>query len=166
MICDRILGNLDSFEPIGDREIDAIDFDWTESRRRFLRKRSNAGRSVGLLLSVGTILRHDDVCFAGERVVIVAHQRPCRAIFVRPANAALAYELGQQHSPVEIRADALVMPEDDVMAAWLARKGVAFTVELTRFVPIANDLSVSASQLEIAYEGPQAGQRRRRALSV
>jgi urease accessory protein len=144
--CDTILDNVhnDGFRirhPDSLREQDEFEFSWTESHRRFIRKRSRAGRELGVLLPLGSRLRDGDVLFVDNSLILIARLTAAQVLVVADLNphalAELAYELGNQHWPIEIRDDhSLVLPDDDVLRSWLRRRGINGEPKLALFKPI------------------------------
>jgi urease accessory protein len=146
--CDAVLDNAHTqgFQaryPIGgDRAQDELPFVWTEAHRRFLRKRSRAGRDVGILLPLGSRLRDGDLLFADPSLLMIARLLPAPLLAVtchQPRRLAeLAYELGGEHRPIEIRGDGrtLLLPDDDILRAWLCRRGFEFEATEGLFNPL------------------------------
>jgi urease accessory protein UreE len=157
MICQAVLGNLDDgnhrtrAEGI---EHDQVELTWAECRRRFLRKRSVNGRSVGTLLPVGAVLRHGDLLHADGSLILSVVLRPCAVLLIRPPTitraAHAAYLLGEIHAPLEIAADGLLTPEDDRVAAMLHRMGFRYELTTRRFTP-------GASCVQLVPTDPGAG---------
>ncbi|HYO08875.1 MAG TPA: urease accessory protein UreE [Tepidisphaeraceae bacterium] len=142
MICDRILGNLGDGEPWLDHAArDVIDLTWFECFRRAVKKRTRGGRSVGLLLPLGTTLHHGDVVWKDDGGIIAVEVRPCEVLAVRPATLAetgmIAAELGNLHVPLEVRRDGtlLVLPDGPVEGV-LRRYGASAQRETVRFSPL------------------------------
>ena len=143
--CDAILDNVydDGFRirhPASVREQDEFEFSWTESHRRFIRKRSRAGRELGVLLPLGSRLRNGDVLFDGKSLILIARLTPAHVLVIAGMSphglAEVAYELGNQHWPIEIRDDhSLVVPDDDVLRSWLRRRGINGEPKLELFKP-------------------------------
>ena len=141
MICDRILGHIDDAEFASTRfEFDALELTWQECRRRFLRKKSCGGREVGLLLPVASHLCQGDVVFVDANLVIYVAVPPTRVLVIRvhtlEESAAVAYEMGSLHCPVEITPEAIIIPADDAMEALLTRRGFPFMNSIRPFQPM------------------------------
>lgn len=139
MICERILGNIAERQPPAAVEVDDVPFQWTEAQRRFLKKRSRAGRSVGIMLPAGTVLRDGDVLHEAPGVVVVARLEHAALLAVpatdRGAWGRLLYELGSRHEPVEVRDDRLLLTARDDLRAWLDRMGIDYALVNDRFRP-------------------------------
>ena len=148
--CDAVLDNIyaEGFEARyargdggGGRAQDEVSFAWTEAHRRFLRKSSRAGREVGILLPLGTRLREGDLLFADRQLLLIARLLPTPLLVVTCPHprrlAEWAYKLGEEHWPIEIRDDGrtLLLPDDDVLRAWLCRHHVAFECTSGLFNP-------------------------------
>jgi urease accessory protein len=177
--CDAVLDNAYAegfgakYPGGGGRERDELSFAWTEAHRRFLRKRSRAGRDVGILLPLGSRLRDGDLLFADQSLLMIARLVPAPLLAVtchQPRRLAeLAHELGDEHRPIEIRDDGrtLLLPDEDLLRAWLCRRGFEFEAIEGLFNPLSH-VGVSPSY---AYQvGPvaprQVNQPARRSFSM
>ena len=80
MLCDRVLGNVDSDAPghYTGRERDVLELSWRECARRAVRGRTAGGRRIGVLLPRGEHLRHGDVIADGDAMgLVVVSVLPC-----------------------------------------------------------------------------------------
>jgi urease accessory protein len=151
VICDRVLGHVDdeifSRDP---RERDPVLLTWQECGRRFLRKVSEGGRAVGLLLPVGPPMRHGDVLWADERVVIHVSVIEAAVLEIPTPTprvaAGVAYELGAMHCAVELGEGAIYVAADDAMEAILGRMWIRFGHGVRRFTPHEPGLRVTVAE--------------------
>jgi urease accessory protein len=104
-----------------------LELDWdVRQKSRFLATDS-LGRSIGVLLPRGTVLRGGDVLVAedGSFVRIVAAAQPVLRITHCSQHGTAfdliraAYHLGNRHVPMELKPDHLVMEPDHVLADML-----------------------------------------------
>ena len=106
-----------------------------------MRKRSRAGRAVGVLLPLGATLGHGNVLAEEPDVLVVVNLIECEVIVTQPRDAremaVLALELGNLHVPVEISGDALLTLPDGPVEAVLERYRAAYSIERRRFTPVA-----------------------------
>jgi urease accessory protein len=161
MICQAILGNLYDGSFVARVAIDEVELHWHECRRRSLRKRSRAGRDVGVLMAAGTVLRHGDVLHADASVTLAVSVRPCALLAIAiesPARAAaLAYALGEQHKPMEIRTAEILTPADDAIAALLRRLGFECVEKWDRFAPARSSVTwIAAAEKMLSTSGRPA----------
>jgi|SRR5687768_4419750 len=143
MIYDRVLGNIETDAPDAwdGRVRETIDLAWFECYRRAVKKRTSAGRSIGLLPPLGTVLRHGDVVAHVEGGIVVIDVTPCELFEARPADLAamgtIAAELGNLHVPLEVCAGgSLFILPDGPAEAVLRRCGVPYERVTSRFAPL------------------------------
>ena len=155
MLCDRILGNVDTDAAgrYASRSRDALELTWRECARRAVRGRTEGGRTVGVLLPLGTHLRHGDVLADdGDVGLVVVTVVPCEtwvADFADPASMAMAsLELGNLHVPVEVIAPLrLVTIPDGPIRGVLDRLASSWRAEVRRFQPLRATVSGESLQL-------------------
>lgn len=142
MVCERLIGD------VGDptftdsevaREHDFLEITWQESRKRFLRKTSRAGRDIGVLLPAGIDLRHGAVLYFDSHLLLSVSILPSQVTVIQtrtPEEAArVAYELGNLHLPAEIIPEGILTPQSDDLDAFLTRCGFKYQHDLRRFKP-------------------------------
>lgn len=139
MIVERVLGNIYDTGESPHRMLDPFYLDWQDCHRRAVRGRSESGRDIGVLLSVGQSLRHGDILFEDERTRIVCMVRPAQVLVIEPPGAQamglLAAELGNLHAPVEIRQNQIITIEDGPVLEILRRCGAPYRQESRIFQP-------------------------------
>jgi len=160
MLCDRVLGNVDSDAADGyaGRPRHVLELSWRECARRAVRGRTTSGVRVGVLLPPGTQLRHGDVIADdGAAVLVVISVLPCEVWVAEFADvgslAAASLELGNLHVPVEVVTDgrlppALVTPPDGPTRGVLDRLATTWRTEVRRFQPLR--ATVTAGGLRVA----------------
>ncbi len=129
MIIERPLGNLkdDKFK---DLEVDYVDFEWYELRRRIQKVTSRGGYDIGLRWDQETLsagLMQDDVLAVEDGKAIAINVKETEAIVakintVREA-AKLCYEIGNRHAPLFFgeNFDEIIMPYDKPMLVMLEK---------------------------------------------
>lgn len=157
MLCDRVLGNIASADPalFAGKEHDVLDVTWRDCARRAVRGRTRSGLALGVLLPLGTTLRHGDVLFEDDRRVVTVNLLPCE-VWVADfsdatslANAAL--ELGNLHLPVEVTADGqLVTPPDGPARGVLDRYVERWRPGIRRFQPLRATVLGTGGNLRLA----------------
>ena len=163
MLLDRVLGN--AFSDAGGyagREWDALELTWRDCTRRALRGRTEAGRSVGVLLPVGTQLRHGDVLADEESTaLVVVTVSPCEtwvADFADAASMATAsLELGNLHVPVEVPVGVtgplrLVTLPDGPTRGVLDRLASSWRSETRRFQPLRSTVTGGEVRLSETFK--------------
>lgn len=130
-IMQEILGNLDELKQAGKithQQIDFVPLQWYEADRNILRKTALSGREVAFrLLKEGQRLKHHDVVFISENLVIAIEILPSEAIVLSPKTlpdmARACYEIGNKHSPLFLEGDELLLTYDKPMFEWLQAAG-------------------------------------------
>lgn len=130
-IMQDILGNLDELKASGKishQTVDYVPLQWFESERNILRKASRAGREVAFrLLKEGQRLKHNDVVFISNELVIAIEIEPSDVIVLSPKTlpemARACYEIGNKHSPLFLDGDEVTLPYDKPMFEWLQAAG-------------------------------------------
>ena len=130
-IMDAILGNLTRLQSEGrvtSQTIERVVLEWYESERNILRKTTNTGREVAFrLLKEGQRLKHDDVVFVSNELVIAIEILPSEVIVLSPQSlpemARACYEIGNKHSPLFLDGDEVTLPYDKPMFEWLDAAG-------------------------------------------
>lgn len=131
-VMEDILGNLAELKTAGKitiQQIDYVPLEWFESERNILRK-SQSGREVAFrLLKEGQRLKHDDVVFVSDSLVIAIEILPSEVIVLSPKTlpemARACYEIGNKHSPLFLDGDEVTLPYDKPMFEWLQAAGFA-----------------------------------------
>lgn len=132
-VMEEILGNLDELKQsgkIGSQAVDYVPLQWFESERNILRKTSQSGREVAFrLLKEGQRLKHNDVVFISDQLVIAIEILPSEVIVLSPKTlpemARACYEIGNKHSPLFLDGDEVTLPYDKPMFEWLQAAGFA-----------------------------------------
>jgi urease accessory protein len=141
MLFDRILGNISSPD-LAISGTDTVDIEWHECNARALRKNTTVGRSIGILIPIGTTLHDGDVLCTPEDSAdkIVVHIPPTDVWAIWPAGAGamahVALELGNLHVPVEVGEDVLFTIPDGPTREVLDRYGVKYELVSRTFSPL------------------------------
>ncbi|HEX4796025.1 MAG TPA: urease accessory protein UreE [Humisphaera sp.] len=139
MFCDRIVTRtIDDDAP---READDyLDVEWWELDRRALRKTTRGGKSIRILLPLGSIIHHGDLLSDGEASVLIqACVIPCEVLIIRPRDSVemglLALEIGNLHIPAQIVDCTMRVPADGPAEAVAAGLGIPCERQLVRLEP-------------------------------
>lgn len=130
-IIEQIYGSLEQLTEQGkitQQTIDYVPLQWFESERNILRKTSQAGREIAFrLLKEGQRLKHNDVVFISDELVIAIEIEPSEVIVLSPQTlpemARACYEIGNKHSPLFLDGDEILLPYDKPMFEWLLAAG-------------------------------------------
>ncbi|MBJ7882006.1 urease accessory protein UreE [Gelidibacter salicanalis] len=126
-IISEILGNLKSRKSIS-KEIDFFDLEWFETTRKILRKETRNGEEVAIrILKEKFRIKHLDIFFEDDTKVIVANVLPADAVVVQPVNmremGTICYEIGNQHIPIFIENNEIIIPFENPIYNLLKRAG-------------------------------------------
>lgn len=127
MLIQNKIGHLSNFET-GHRTIDYIFLEWHETRKRILRKKTQAGKDVSIkFLNENPELSEGDILFESETDLIVVSVLPCDCIVIHPKNmfemASVCYEIGNKHLPLFYEHEALLIPLDIPLLNLLSAQG-------------------------------------------
>lgn len=115
-------------EDLSGKEIDFFDIEWFESTRKLLRKVSHKGVEVGLkILKESLRLKHHDVIWEDGNKIMLINILPADAVVVQPKTmremGTVCFEVGNQHIPIFIENDEVIIPYEDPIFHKLERAG-------------------------------------------
>jgi urease accessory protein len=101
-----------------------VELDWDVRQKSRFDATDSQGRSLGIFLPRGTVVRGGDVLVAvdGSLVLVVAAPQPVLVITPCPTHSnafdltRAAYHLGNRHVPIELKPDHLKIEPDHVLA--------------------------------------------------
>ncbi len=133
MLIQKKIGNLSDFET-GQRTVDYIFLEWHETRKRILRKKTQAGKDVAIkFLNENPELGEGDILFEDEADLIVVSILACDCIVIHPKNmfemASVCYEIGNKHLPLFYQDEALLIPKDIPLLNLLSAQGYSIKEE-------------------------------------
>jgi urease accessory protein len=120
-----------------------VELDWDVRQKSRFEAMDSAGRSVGIFLPRGTVVRGGDVLVAedGSLIRVQAAPQPVMVIRHCPHHGTpfdltrAAYHLGNRHVPIELRPDHLKIEPDPVLGEMLDRMHLIVTQEQAAFEP-------------------------------
>jgi len=139
MFCDRIVIQSNDGEPLREAD-DYLDVEWWELDRRALRKTTRGGRSIRILLPLGSAIQHGDLLSDGDgSVLIQACVIPRELLIIRPRDSTemglLALEMGNLHIPTEIVDCTIRVSADGPAEEVAAELGIPYERQLARLQP-------------------------------
>jgi len=126
------------------RRAATVALDWDTRRKSRFEAVDSGGRTIGVFLPRGTIVRGGDVLVAedGSLVVVQALAQPVLVATARATSQApaldlsrAAYHLGNRHVALELRDDRVVLEPDHVLAELLRRLGLEVAETSAAFEP-------------------------------
>jgi urease accessory protein UreE len=139
MFCDRIVSRTTDGDP--PREVDDyLEVEWWELDRRALGKTTRAGRSIRILLPIGTSIHHGDLLSDAEASVLIqACVIPSEVLIIRPRDSTemglLALEIGNLHVPAEVVDCTIRVAADGPAEEVATQLGIPFERQLARLQP-------------------------------
>ncbi len=128
--------------PVLVRRAASIELDWDTRQKSRFDAVDSQGRSVGVFLARGQVVRGGDVLVAedGSLIAVRAKAQPVLVVTPREHGSPLdllraAYHLGNRHVPLEVDATRLQLEPDHVLAEMLRRMGLHVDVAQAPFEP-------------------------------
>jgi urease accessory protein len=146
MLIQNKIGRLDDFDAT-DKTVDMLFIEWFETRKRILRKTTQAGKEISIkFLNENPELTEGDILFADAAVVITVSVIPCNCIVVQPKNmfemASICYEIGNKHLPLFYEADQLLVPFEMPLYKLLSAQGYTLLQEKRKLLqPLKTSVS-------------------------
>lgn len=105
-------------EDFSGKEVDFFDIEWFESTRKILRKDSQKGEEVAVrILKENFRFKHYDVLWEDGNKVLLLNILPADAVVVHPKTmremGTICFEIGNQHIPIFIENDEVIIPYED-----------------------------------------------------
>ena len=128
MICvSKIISRGAGLAPVLVKRASTLELDWDTRQKSRFDATDSLGRSLGVFLPRGTVVRGSDVLLAedGSMVRVVAARQTVMRITHCTAHGTLfdllraAYHLGNRHVPIELKPDHLKIEPDHVLAGML-----------------------------------------------
>ncbi len=122
-----------------------LELGWDERQKSRLDATDSGGRSLGVFLPRGSVLRGGDTLVAedGSLVRVLAAPQPVLVVRACPEHGSAfdllraAYHLGNRHVPLELQPDRLLLEPDHVLAEMLRAMHLIVSDEQSAFEPEA-----------------------------
>ncbi len=120
--------------------VEKITISRPESERLRMRKSTNAGADVGLAMPAGTRLRHGDVVYLADRMMVIdIEPEKVAVVRLKDTDARTAvlvgHAIGNLHRPIKVEGSRIILPiqSDDEIEMLRRHLGPAsFGVEITK----------------------------------
>ena len=104
-----------------------VDLDWDVRQKSRFDATDSSGRSLGVFLPRGTVVRGGDVLVAEDGSLVLVRGAPQPVLVIRACSehgspfdlTRAAYHLGNRHVPIELKPDHLKIEPDHVLADML-----------------------------------------------
>ena len=129
-----------------------VAIDWDVRQKSRFDATDSQGRTLGVFLPRGTVVRGGDVLVADDGSLIVAHAAPQPVLVVRPCAEhgspfdllRAAYHLGNRHVQLELKPDHLKLEPDHVLADMLRMMHLEVSEESAPFEPEGGAYAIHA----------------------
>jgi urease accessory protein len=138
-----------------------IELDWDIRQKSRFDATDSSGRTIGVFLPRGTVVRGGDVLVLedGTLVRVIAAPQPVLHISHCPQHGTpfdltrAAYHLGNRHVPIELRVDHLKIEPDHVLAAMLRAMHLIVREDTLAFEPESGAYSSDGHGHSHSHEG-------------
>jgi urease accessory protein len=154
--------------PVLLRRAATVELDWDTRQKSRFDAVDSTGRTLGVFLARGSVVRGGDVLVAEDGSLIVVHARPQPVMVVRACAEhgspfdllRAAYHLGNRHVQLELTPDHLKLEPDHVLAEMLARMHLIVSEDVAAFEPESGAYAggAAAHGHGVAGQGPRAAQ--------
>ena len=134
------------------RRAATVELDWDTRQKSRFDATDSLGRTLGVFLPRGRVVRGGDVLVAedGSLVKVVAKAQAVLVVTPGASGTPLAllraaYHLGNRHVPLEVRADRLQLEPDHVLAGLLQRMGLRVEPASAAFEPESGAYDAAAA---------------------
>jgi urease accessory protein len=135
------------------RRAAAVELDWDTRQKSRFDAVDSTGRTLGIFLPRGSVVRGGDVLVAEDGSLIVVRAKPQPVLVVRACAQhgspfdllRAAYHLGNRHVQLELTPDHLKLEPDHVLAAMLERMHLIVSEEVAAFEPEAGAYAAGAA---------------------
>lgn len=125
------------------RRAATVELDWDVRQKSRFDAVDSSGRTLGVFLPRGTLVRGGDMLLAedGSMIVVRSAPQPVMVVTARADHGTpfdllrAAYHLGNRHVQLELRADHLKLEPDHVLADMLRQMHLVVTEEFAGFEP-------------------------------
>jgi urease accessory protein len=129
--------------PVLLKQASTVALDWDIRQKSRFDATDSLGRTLGVFLPRGTVVRGGDVMVAEDGSLIRVEAAPQSVLVIRYCSehgtpfdlTRAAYHLGNRHVPIELRPDRLQIEPDHVLAEMLERMHLIVTREDAPFEP-------------------------------
>ena len=153
LIASKLIAGGRGLAPAIVRRAATVELDWDTRQKSRFDAIDSSGRSLGVFLPRGRIVRGGDVLVAedGSLVAVKASDQPILVVTASTGDGSTlallraAYHLGNRHVPLEVRADRLQLEPDHVLAEMLERMGLHVERASGPFEPEAGAYDTASS---------------------
>jgi len=152
LIAGKVIGGGRGLAPALLRRAATVELDWDTRQKSRFDAVDSQGRTIGVFLPRGRIVRGGDVLVVedGSLILVLARPQPLLVGRARADGSPLdllraAYHLGNRHVPLQVCADRLQLEPDHVLAELMQRMGLRVDEETAAFEPEAGAYDTASS---------------------
>ena len=164
LIAGKVIGGGLGLAPALLRRAATAELDWDTRQKSRFDAIDSQGRTIGVFLPRGRVVRGGDVLVAedGSLIRVRARPQPLLVVRARPEGTPLdllraAYHLGNRHVPLQVCADRLQLEPDHVLAGLLQRMGLQVDEEIAAFEPEAGAYDTASAHRASGEQGHAHG---------
>jgi len=142
LIASKLIAAGNGLAPVLVRRAASVELDWDTRQKSRFDATDSEGRSIGVFLARGQVVRGGDVLVAEDGSLIAVQARPQPVLVVTAGVHGMpfdllraAYHLGNRHVPLEVKPGYLQLEPDHVLAEMLRRLGLHVEDALAAFEP-------------------------------
>lgn len=152
LVAGKVIGGGRGLAPSLVCRASTVELDWDTRQKSRFDALDSQGRTIGVFLPRGRIVRGGDVLVAEDGSLILVRARPQPLLVVRarvdgtPLDLLrAAYHLGNRHVPLQVCADRLQLEPDHVLAELMRRMGLQVDEDTAAFEPEAGAYDTASS---------------------
>ena len=157
----KLLPQARGLSPVLLRRAATVELDWDVRQRSRFDALDSTGRTLGVFLPRGSVVRGGDVLVAEDGSLIVVRARPQPVMVVRACAEhgspfdllRAAYHLGNRHVQLELTPDHLKLEPDHVLGEMLERMHLIVSEEEAAFEPEAGAYAAGGTSHAHRAEG-------------
>lgn len=137
MLLKEILGNLrDQNQNANNVVIEKVQLEWFELDKRLLRKVTDRGTDVGIMMDGSQRLRQGDILYSDDQKIIAIELLLAETIVLEPQTmvemAQVGYQLGNRHTPIFMEKEQILVPFDSTIVELFQKLQIPTKVEKRR----------------------------------
>jgi len=143
LACSKLIAGGKGLASVLLKRASSVSLDWDVRQKSRFETTDSLGRTLGVFLSRGTVIRGGDVLVAEDGSLIQVNAAPQEVLRITACTVhgspfdltRAAYHLGNRHVPIELKPDHLKIEPDHVLAEMLRAMHMTVNTVLEAFEP-------------------------------
>ena len=143
LVCSKLIAGGKGLASVLLKRASSVSLDWDVRQKSRFETTDSLGRTLGVFLSRGTVIRGGDVLVAEDGSLIQVNAAPQEVLRIKACTihgspfdlTRAAYHLGNRHVPIELKPDHLKIEPDHVLAEMLRAMHMTVNTVLEAFEP-------------------------------